>query len=153
MDDWNISDTMYRIERERREPFGGCLLTIVVFFVLLLGGCRSVKYIEVPIEHTNIITHHDTLLKVDSILTRDSVWMVLKGDTVYKEKYKYVDRLKYVYKTQYDTIYQRVDSTIVKIEYVEKPIGFFKKVKIGIMWLLGAFGLLTIISIVRKFIK
>lgn len=153
MDDWNISDTMYRIEMERKQPLSGCLLTIVVFFVLLLGGCRSVKYVEVPIEHTNIITQRDTLLKVDSILTRDSVWMVLKGDTIIKEKYKYVDRLKYVYKTQHDTLYQRVDSTIVKVEYVEKPIGFFKKVKIGIMWLLGALGLFVIIGIIKKFIK
>lgn len=153
MDDWNISDTMYRIERERKEPYSGCLLTIIVFFALLLGGCKSVKYIEVPIEHTNIITHHDTLLKVDSILTRDSVWMVLKGDTVIKEKYKYVDRLKYVYKTQYDTIYQRIDSTIVKVEYVEKPIGFFKKVKMALWGVVMAMAAIAAIGIGRRFLK
>lgn len=108
------------------------IAVIVAIVAIVLSGCRSVRYVEVPVEHTNVITQRDTLLKVDSILTRDSVWMVLKGDTVWKEKYKYVDRLKYVYKTQHDTIYERVDSTIVKVEYVEKPMSFFKKVKLGL---------------------
>lgn len=150
MDDWNISDTMYRIERERREPYGGCLLTIIVLFVLLLAGCQTVRYVEVPIEHTNIITQRDTLLKVDSVLTRDSVWMVLKGDTVIKEKYKYVDRIKYVYKAQHDTIYERVDSTIVKVEYVEKPISFFKKLKMGASGFLLAALVLVVLGILRS---
>lgn len=118
--------------------------------VVMLAGCRSVKYIEVPIEHTNIITQRDTLLQVDSILTRDSVWMVLKGDTIYKEKYKYVDRLKYVYKTTHDTIYQRVDSTIVKVEYIEKPIGFFKKVKMTLWGIIMAMAALAVVAIIRR---
>lgn len=122
----------------------------VIVMVVMLAGCRSVKYIEVPIEHTNIITQRDTLLKVDSILTRDSVWMVLKGDTIYKEKYKYVDRLKYVYKTTHDTIYQRVDSTIVKVKYIEKPIGFFKKVKMTLWGIIMAMAALAVVAIIRR---
>lgn len=122
----------------------------VIVMVVMLAGCRSVKYIEVPIEHTNIITQRDTLLQVDSILTRDSVWMVLKGDTIYKEKYKYVDRLKYVYKTTHDTIYQRVDSTIVKVEYIEKPIGFFKKVKMTLWGIIMAMAALAVVAIIRR---
>ncbi len=122
----------------------------VIVMVIMLAGCRSVKYIEVPIEHTNIITQRDTLLRVDSILTRDSVWMVLKGDTIYKEKYKYVDRLKYVYKTTHDTIYQRVDSTIVKVEYIEKPIGFFKKVKMTLWGIIMAMAALAVVAIIRR---
>lgn len=125
---------------------------VLLFIVMavVLTGCRSVKYIEVPIEHTNIITQRDTLLQVDSILTRDSVWMVLKGDTVYKEKYKYVDRLKYVYKTTHDTIYQRVDSTIVKVEYIEKPMSFFKKTKMMFTGVLFGALLVAIIGLLRS---
>lgn len=122
----------------------------------VLVGCQSVKYVEVPIEKTVYVNKTDTLFRTDSILTRDSVWMFLKGDTVFKEKYKYVDRLKYVYKTTHDTIYQRVDSTIVKVEYVEKPIGFFKKVKMGVVGLLfGLFGIVGVFGVIKliKIIK
>lgn len=125
----------------------------LVLLTLWLVGCQSVKYVEVPVEKIKYVNKTDTLLRTDSILTRDSVWMLVKGDTIVKEKYKYVDRLKYVYKTTHDTIYQRVDSTIVKVEYVEKPMGFFKKMKMGISGFLGAIGLLVVIGVARKVFK
>ena len=126
------------------------ILVCVLVMAMLLAGCRGIKYVEVPVEHTTIVTQHDTLLRTDSVLTRESVWMVLKGDTVIKEKYKYVDRLKYVYKTTHDTIYQRVDSTIVKVEYVEKPIGFFKKVKMGVAGVLIVAAIIAILALLRS---
>ena len=86
---------------------------IVCFF---LGSCKT-KYVSVPEYHNVYVEKHDTLVTRDSIYQKDSVYMWMQGDTVWKEKYSvlYKDRWrdKIVYR---DSI--RVDSIRVPMPVV-----------------------------------
>lgn len=81
------------------------LLLIMCFFC----ECRT-EY--VPLE----VVRYDSLmiekLKKDSVFVRDSVYLQEKGDTVFKNKDKYV----YVYKLRVDTFY------VYKVREVEVPV-------------------------------
>lgn len=86
---------------------------IVCFF---LGSCKT-KYVSVPEYHNVYVEKHDTLVTRDSIYQKDSVYMWMQGDTIFKEKYSvlYKDRWrdKIVYR---DSI--RVDSIRVPMPVV-----------------------------------
>ena len=86
---------------------------IVCFF---LGSCKT-KYVSVPEYHNVYVEKHDTLVTRDSIYQKDSVYMWMQGDTIWKEKYSvlYKDRWrdKIVYR---DSI--RVDSIRVPMPVV-----------------------------------
>ena len=86
---------------------------IVCFF---LGSCKT-KYVSVPEYHNVYVEKHDTLVTRDSIYQKDSVYMWMRGDTIFKEKYSvlYKDRWrdKIVYR---DSI--RVDSIRVPMPVV-----------------------------------
>ena len=85
---------------------------IVCFF---LGSCKT--YIPVPEYHNVYVEKHDTLVTRDSIYQKDSVYMWMQGDTIWKEKFSilYKDRWrdKIVYR---DSI--RVDSIRVPMPVV-----------------------------------
>lgn len=85
---------------------------IVCFF---LGSCKT--YIPVPEYHNVYVEKHDTLVTRDSIYQKDSVYMWMQGDTIWKEKFSilYKDRWrdKIVYR---DSI--RVDSVRVPMPVV-----------------------------------
>ena len=85
---------------------------IVCFF---LGSCKT--YIPIPEYHNVYVEKHDTLVTRDSIYQKDSVYMWMQGDTIFKEKYSvlYKDRWrdKIVYR---DSI--RVDSIRVPMPVV-----------------------------------
>jgi hypothetical protein len=86
---------------------------IVCFF---LGSCKT-KYVSVPEYHNVYVEKHDTLVTRDSIYQKDSVYMWMQGDTIWKEKFSvlYKDRWrdKIVYR---DSI--RVDSIRVPMPVV-----------------------------------
>lgn len=87
----------------------GLFIALFVLTVLLLmGGCT--KRVYVPVENT--VTRTDTVysakVRVDSVIFRDSVAVMQKGDTVYMTKYRdrfrYRERIDTVYKTCTDSV-------------------------------------------------
>ena len=66
--------------------------TIILFVLQVLGSCKT-NTVYVPVE--SIKTEHKDKFIKDSVYSYDSVFLKLKGDTVYFEKYKtvYKDRL------------------------------------------------------------
>lgn len=82
------------------------VLIIMMLGMLALSGCKT-KYVSVPEWHERYVARTDTLLKQDSIYVRDSVFSVLRGDTVYIGRVSYRDRYKYVYRTKVDTVIKR----------------------------------------------
>lgn len=84
---------------------------IALWVTLALTSCKS-KTVVVPEQHTVYVGKNDTILKLDSVYWHDSVFVYSRNETVYKEKYKYVDRCKFVYKTKTDTVI-KVDSVNV----------------------------------------
>ena len=98
--------------------------------IWLLVGCKSIEYIPV-VEHktdTTYITknHRDSIYVHDSISVRD------RGDTVWIERWH--TRWRDIY--QLDTIYQATHDTIPKpyvmLEYTDKPLSAWQKLRIYI---------------------
>lgn len=96
------------------------------------SGCRS-KTVYIPIE--SVRTEYRDRLQLDSVHLYDSVFLKLKGDTVWFEKYKYIyrDRLRT------DTI---LKSDSIAIPY---PVVETREVKVYPRWLivLACFGSLA----------
>lgn len=99
---------------------------MVAVMMFTLCGCRT-KYVSVPEYHTEWRTKTDTVIKADSVTVRDSVTMWMKGDTVFKEKISYRDRLRYIYKAKTDTVTVR-DSVSVAVP-VERKASLYEKAK------------------------
>lgn len=110
---------------------------ILLFMLLaMLTGCKT-KYMAVPEYHNVYVEKHDTLVHRDSIFEKDSVLIMMNGDTVtiYKTKILYKDRWRerIVYR---DSI--RTDS--IRVPYpVEKELTFWQKtwIKAGKMLFYG----------------
>lgn len=129
------------------------ILTIAGVWLLLCVGCT--KKIYVPVE--SVSYHTDTLRmgtqRVDSIWLRDSVSVVMRGDTVYHTVY----RDRYRYRTLSDTVYQaRVDSVQVpqiceveKIREVERRRSAPEKV----LLIVGGLALMAVIIRLALYLK
>ena len=85
----------------------------ILFFVsiLLLISCTTTKIVEVPIE--TIKTEYIEQVKYDSIYSKDSIYIMQKGDTIYNNKVQYLYKYKYLR----DTI--NITDTIPKIVTVK----------------------------------
>ena len=95
-----------------------CLATSMV-------SCRTIKTVtvEVPVHvhDTTYIAHHIH----DSVYIENTEYV--KGDTVFKTKVKYVEKLKF------DTVYEYIEkpvntvTEVVKTQYVEKELRWWQK--------------------------
>ena len=132
-----------------QEPWGGnddlhkdgCLPILIWWLAAglicaLIGSCKT--YVPVPEYHEIIVNHHDTLITRDSIFQKDSVYMWMQGDTVWKEKFSvfYKDRWrdKIVYR---DSI--KIDSVRVPYPVVTNHVRFIDKVKYVIIGIIAVF--------------
>jgi len=119
----------------------GFLLGLIACLLISLGfsSCRSGKEVFTEkIDSSLIINNYlreieklkENLKEKDSTYTKDSVIIMIKGDTVFKEKYKEKIRWKYKDRLLTDTVYKdRVrdsiqtvykDREVVKVEKVNK---------------------------------
>lgn len=105
---------------------------------LLLCACSKTVY--VPVENT--VYHTDTLyrsqLRIDSVLLRDSVTLIVRGDTVYLTKFR--DRVRY--RDRIDTVYKTVIDTVrLSVPYpVERKLTLSQRAKVNIGgWAIIAF--------------
>ena len=98
-----------------------------------MEGCTTTKY--VPVETVRVDSIFVAKVERDSIYERDSIFLAVKADTVFKTSLKYVYRDRIVR----DTVSMLRCDTIVKIVEVEKPLSFWqqKKMKLGsvAMWI------------------
>ena len=121
---------------------------IVCFF---LGSCKT-KYVSVPEYHNVYVEKHDTLVTRDSIFQKDSVYMWMQGDTIWKEKFSvlYKDRWrdKIVYR---DSI--RVDSVRVPMPVVtERKMRWQDKAAyIGLGFVISLFMIIVLVISLRVF--
>ncbi len=123
------------------------LLTSAIWFI----SCRT-QYIPVETVRTEYKTRDS--IRVDSIYNQDSIYVLVKGDTVYQYRYKYLYKYQYLNRT--DTMI-KIDS--VQVPYpVEKQLTRWQQMKIELGgWAFGviiAFGLVisgwVIYSRIRK---
>lgn len=118
-------------------------LFIFLFCIISFTSCKTVKVIEKPIENNSQEYIHNT----DSIYIQDSIFInqYIKGDTVYKDRYKY----KYIHDVKHDTILKKdsiqVPCYITK-EKITNELTWWQKT---LMWL----GIIFIIFIMYKLVK
>ena len=99
-------------------------LILLIFLIFLTIGCRTTKYVEVPVEkiHTEYIDKLklDSIFIHDSMYNHDSVCIFQKGDTVFK----YKEKVQYKYLIQ--TKYTDTSKTIEKTDTIIKTIPIYK---------------------------
>lgn len=129
-------------------------LAMLAVMLVMLTGCRSVKYVPVTEYRDRYVSKTDSFLKVDSVYLHDSVSVFVRGDTIFTTKTRYKDRLKYIYNTKTDTV--AVHDSIpypVKVE-VEKKQSAIDKLLTGLGKIAGmllvVFVVLIVYNLVRK---
>lgn len=94
---------------------------------LLLGGCRTVRYVSVPEYHEVVKVRTDSVMRMDSVWMHDSVSVFVRGDTVFRDKYTVKYKWRYVDRVCLDTLCRR-DS--VRVPYpVERELGWWERTK------------------------
>ncbi len=88
-------------------------VAIIAWIIACFTSCAP-KTIVVPEYHTEYVTRTDTFCKVDSFYQRDSIAVYLQGDTICRDKYRYLDKYRYIYKTTTDTLI-KADSICVPV--------------------------------------
>ena len=116
-------------------------IIILLMLAICFVSCRT-QYIPVESVRTEYKTRDS--IRFDSIYQRDSVYMLVKGDTIYQYRYKYLYR--YLTTNRTDTILKH-DS--IPIPYpVEKQLSRWQTIKMELGgWAFGIIILFTLIII------
>lgn len=122
------------------------LYIILLMLAICLTSCRNIK--DVPVETVKTEYKTRDSIRFDSIYEHDSIFLFVKGDTVYKEKYRYKYRYLTINKT--DTV-MLTDS--VQIPYpVEKQLTRWQQMKIELGgWAVGVIVILSIVLMLKLF--
>lgn len=122
------------------------ILTIFLMSEICFTSCRNIKSVPVETVKTEYKTRDS--IRFDSIYEHDSIFLFVKGDTVYKEKYRYKYRYLTINKT--DTV-MLTDS--VQIPYpVEKQLTRWQQMKIELGgWAVGVIIILSIVLMLKLF--
>ena len=97
-------------------------LTLKTLFLLLflttIISCTTTKIVEIPVE--TIKTEYIEQVKYDSIYSKDSIYIMQKGDTIYNNKVQYLYKYKYLRDTINitETVPKRV--TIKDVQYINQ---------------------------------
>lgn len=90
------------------------LYCVIALFTLI--GCSTYK-MPVTINETSYV--RDTIYTLDSVYIRDSIYLDARGDTVYKEIYKYYYKTTVEYKTSDSVVTDSVPVYIIQEKEVE----------------------------------
>lgn len=123
------------------------MLVSLLLFCYLMCSCGT-KYITVESVRNDSV--YLSKLIHDSVYVRDSVNVREAGDTIFKDKYKYV----YVYKNKVDTFYLYKDRTIEVPIPVEKELSWWERQKLNFGgWIIGLLFLCAIVKVMKWFVK
>lgn len=112
---------------------------VVLLALAILTSCRT-QYIPIESVHTEYKTRDS--IRYDSIYNQDSIYVLVKGDTVYQYKYKYLYKYQYLNRT--DTVI-KVDSVMTPY-LVERKLSRWQSIKIELGgW---AFGVIVAMALV-----
>lgn len=121
-------------------------LLLVILLAIILSGCTSTRYIEVPIPQVKI--EYRDRISVDTLIQNDSIVIRERGDTIVLEKYKYLYKSKEVR----DTINVTDTITVVKTVEVTKEVNKLHNWQVILMVLGGvsiAFGGYKLIKLIK----
>ncbi|MFV0326124.1 MAG: hypothetical protein ACK5LF_17390 [Bacteroides xylanisolvens] len=123
-------------------------IIILLMLAICFVSCRT-QYIPVETVRTEYRVRDS--IRHDSVYQQDSVYVLVKGDTVYQYRYKYLYKYQYLNRT--DTVI-KIDS--VQVPYpVEKQLSRWQSIKMELGgWAFGlviAFVLIIIGRIVYRY--
>jgi len=128
------------------------VLGIGMMILSMFCRCTTTKVVPVTEYRDRYINKTDTFMLTDSVWLHDSVSVLVKGDTIYTDRWRYKDRYKFVYKNTTDTMVVR-DSIPYPVT-IEKPLSkkdkyyiAFGKIAQGVIFVLIFF---LIVLIDRK---
>ena len=141
-------------------------ILLFILVIIALTSCRAVKYIdrtvvdsteiEVPITNTKI-EYRDRFL-YDSIYVHDSIFTLIKGDTVYVSKNKETNRLvnkaDTIIKTDTIKIPVEITKTITKTEIQVKETNilyWWQKSLMYLGFIVLISGIVFLITKIKKF--
>lgn len=100
-------------------------LFIILLTAALCSGCRTIEYRT--LETVRSDTVYIQSAKVDSVMVRDSIYIVERGDTVLEHRYQYI----YKYRDRVDTLYMSKSDTISVPYPVEKQLTKWQQTKVN----------------------
>ena len=119
----------------------------LLYILLLASVCMSCRTQYVPIETVKHDSVYINRIKYASIYHKDSIYILIKGATVYKYQYKYQYRDKLIRDTvnvtKRDSIPYPVE--VVKTVTVEKKLSWLQTT---LIWTGGIFWVLAIVALI-----
>lgn len=115
--------------------------------LVVLAGCKSIEYI--PVESVRSEVQYRDRLQRDSIHVLDSVFMLVRGDTVFRDRYRLIYRDKLIRDTAY---IHKVDS--IQAPYpIEKKLTRWQQMKLELGgWVFAALLIIIAVCILKKII-
>ena len=96
------------------------ICSISMLILSMFCRCTTTKYVPVTEYKDRVVVKTDSLLKTDSVYVNDSVSVYIRGDTVFKDKYHFQYKDRYIVRNKSDTLIFR-DSIPYKVG-VENPL-------------------------------
>ena len=90
----------------------------LLLFLITIISCTTTKVVEVPVE--TIKTEYIEQVKYDSIYSKDSIYIMQKGDTIYNNKVQYLYKYKYLRDTINITDTIPTIVTVKDTQYINK---------------------------------
>lgn len=122
-------------------------VAVILFVMSMFCKCTTVRYVPVTEYRDRYVNKTDTIMKTDSVWVHDSISVLIRGDTVFKDKYSIKYRDRFVYRNKSDTVivrdsipYKVVEQTkLSKTDKVFLKIGKVSSVClfVGILAILG----------------
>lgn len=120
-------------------------LGVIGIVMVLIVGCKTMKIVEqVPVElhdtlYRNVVQHDSTYVdRWHTVYQKDDTVFVTNTEVRYRERIK-TD-------TAYKVIERPITVTQTEIKEVEKPLGWWQKLFIGI-GILGTLGLIGVVLV------
>jgi hypothetical protein len=135
----------------RKNDNSGCSLptvglVILLLILLMLSGCRSIKYVPVVEHHTETITEHDSIIQHDSIIDIqqtiirevDSTTMAQYGIELKNMEKAWLIQTDRLQKQVNELLQSKIDSVVIHdsiptpypvIQEVSKPLSWWQRTR------------------------
>ena len=94
------------------------ILFFLLFLTIVISCKTTTKVVEIPVE--TIKTEYIEQIKYDSIYSKDSIYIIQKGDTIYNNKVQYLYKYKYLRDTINITDTIPTIVTVKDTQYINK---------------------------------
>ena len=116
----------------------------IVMICVLVCSCRSVKYVEVP--SVKVEREYSDRWHRDSIFVKDSVMVMVKGDTVWMDRW----RVEWRDRWRTDSVVVRDSVVVTKVVEVPVQLTWWQRWKMALGgWTLAA----VVVAVTMRFFK